>query len=385
MNQTDYGGFLRVVKIVFYIALGAVIGYIFFTYVFGYLIPFLIAYLIAMLIQPVVRAAQKKIRMPKKIATFLILLIVLLLIFTLVYFVIERVIYELNSILLTVQTSSKSLGDFNAYMDKFQSWVEDTIGRIPFLSSIDIEQTNQQIAQAIYDLLSKLSTSLINSIPNILGTMAKIVPQSIIFVIILIVSSFYIAFDFDKINSFLKAQMSASVNKWVTEIKLIFFDAISKYLKAYFTLLFITFCELAVGFLVIGLPYSFTLALIIAIIDVLPILGTGTVLIPWAVISLIQKDIFTGMALLILYAVITIVRQVIEPKIVGNSLGIYPVVTLICIYVGFNLFGFAGLVMFPVGVLILKTLNDTGRIHLWKNVESESKDPPKRFLQRKKK
>jgi len=136
----------------------------------------------------------------------------------------------------------------------------------------------------------------------------------------------------------------------------------------------IAYSELTVGFLIIGIDYAFIIALLVAVIDMMPILGTGTVLIPWGIIAIIQKDYFTGFALLILYAVVTVIRNIIEPKIVGKSLGLYPVATLISMFVGYNILGIAGIFLFPIIILILKNLNDEGKIRIWKNIKEDKED-----------
>jgi predicted PurR-regulated permease PerM len=111
--------------------------------------------------------------------------------------------------------------------------------------------------------------------------------------------------------------------------------------------------------------------LIVALIDLLPVLGTGTVLIPWGIIAIIQKDYFTGFALLILYAITMVIRNIIEPKIVGASIGLYPVATLVSIFAGFNIIGIPGMFIFPITVLVLKNLNDEGKINIWKKPDKE--------------
>ena len=116
------------------------------------------------------------------------------------------------------------------------------------------------------------------------------------------------------------------------------------------------------GFSILGVEYSLLLAVITAIIDVLPILGTGTVLIPWGIISLFQGNFVLGIGILVLYGVITLVRQIIEPKIVGDYIGLYPLVSLICMYVGLRLFGIVGLFLLPISVIMLKNLHDKGII-----------------------
>ena len=123
----------------------------------------------------------------------------------------------------------------------------------------------------------------------------------------------------------------------------------------------LTFVEVFVGLLTIGTRYAFLLAAVVAIVDILPVFGAGTVLIPWAVVSLLMKDYQTGMGLLALYGVITIVRQVAEPRIVGESLGIHPLATLVAMFTGLSLFGLTGMLLGPFVVMIAKEMLEAGR------------------------
>ena len=117
----------------------------------------------------------------------------------------------------------------------------------------------------------------------------------------------------------------------------------------------ITFSILLIGFLILKIPYALLLALLSAIVDMLPVLGVGTVLIPWAAVLLLQKNYYLGFALLILYAVCVLVRQVAEPKLIGKSLGLHPVLTLFATYVGFELFGVIGMLLAPFLALLART------------------------------
>ena len=106
-------------------------------------------------------------------------------------------------------------------------------------------------------------------------------------------------------------------------------------------------------------PYPLLLAVIISILDILPLLGVGTVLIPWALVEIIfSKDYYTGIGLFILYVIITVVRQITEPKIVAGSLGLSPLLTLIAMYAGLRLFGFFGIIIGPFALLIIKTVKE---------------------------
>ena len=140
-------------------------------------------------------------------------------------------------------------------------------------------------------------------------------------------------------------------------------------LKGYLTIMFITFIELAIGLTVLRVNNSVLLAVLISLIDILPVLGTGTVLIPWSLISLIMGDTFLGIGLIILYMIILIVRNIIEPKFIGKRIGLKPLVTLISMYLGLQLAGVVGMFIFPLAMAFLKNLHDTGVVKIWETEE----------------
>ena len=152
--------------------------------------------------------------------------------------------------------------------------------------------------------------------------------------------------------------------------------------------MFITFCELCFGFTILtalGImsnSYMVLIAIAIAIFDILPVAGSGGILIPWALISMVTGNIKQGIGLLVIYAVITVIRQYLEPKIVGDTLGVNPIITLAGLYFGLKLFGVLGMFIVPISVMTLKAFNDTGRIHIWKAPHpidaTEEKKPQKK-------
>ena len=144
-----------------------------------------------------------------------------------------------------------------------------------------------------------------------------------------------------------------------------FLSTLIKYLRSYLLLLFITFIEMLIGLFLLRAPYPLVMAIVIALLDLLPVIGVGFVLIPWSVWSFVIGRTPFGVGLLVLFAFHTILRQVIEPKIVGKNLGMHPLLTLIFIYVGYSVFGFVGIILVPVfTVLINITLgkNDTAKV-----------------------
>ena len=173
-------------------------------------------------------------------------------------------------------------------------------------------------------------------------------------------TAFFICFfmlkDKNIIVSFLKSTLNKNVYDSLIKAKRTTFSVAGKYLKAQLLMVFTTFLLLLIGFFILNVEYALLLAFLISLVDAIPILGTGTILIPWAVISLISKKSALGWGLLSLYGVCALTRQIAEPKIIGNKLGIHPLISIISIYVGVQLFGLWGLIIGPISAVLLKNL-----------------------------
>jgi len=361
---------LKIARFILIAVLTVACFFIFFNYLIFWFLPFILAWIIAFMIQPVVRFLNKKLKMPKKLAAVLFLLILFAVLGLIIFLAVDRIIYE-----LTFLSNNFSLIDFSNsvldVIDNFFVWLEKFINNIPFFGDgIIIEDIKEIINTEIGNAFSQFGADVLANIPSFIKSIVITIPKMLIYIIITIVSTFYIALDFTNINKFIALQIPPKARNIIIDIKSRFLEAIYKYIKAYSIIYLITYSELTVGFLIIRVKYAFVIAFIVALVDILPVLGTGAVLIPWGIIAITQKDYFTGFALLILYAAIVIIRNIIEPKIVGSNIGLYPVVTLITMFAGYNILGIAGLFLFPITVLILKNLNDEGKIHLWKNIDN---------------
>ena len=195
----------------------------------------------------------------------------------------------------------------------------------------------------------------------------------IVAVIITIVSTCFVTSDFTKITNFIMNQFPEERRNDFSRAKTILRSSLGKMAKAYAQIMGITFLEMLIGLFVLNLVgvyksgYIAIIAAATAVIDIVPVLGTGTVLIPWAVYSLIVGNYGLAIGLLIIYACISVIRQIIEPKLVAGQLGLSPVVTIFAMYVGLKLFGVLGMLLIPLLVIMLKLLNDEGIIKLWKS------------------
>jgi predicted PurR-regulated permease PerM len=131
--------------------------------------------------------------------------------------------------------------------------------------------------------------------------------------------------------------------------------------------MFITFCELCLGLTLLHVPHAIIISAVIALVDIMPVLGTGTVMVPWAIMEFIMGRGYSGLGLALIYAIITVVRNILEPKIVGHHIGLHPLVTLAAIVIGLKALGFAGMIFFPITIIILKHMRESGIVKLWKD------------------
>ena len=354
----------RIAIILFYIAVGIAAAYIFFKYLFTLLLPFIIAYLIAAMLQPAVRFLSKHAKVPKKLSVGVLVLVATTLLMLLCYLAINRVYTELTVLSQNVKGFIDHVRSDEQYAKNLIDRISDTI---PFVDMSDRlgemwANLDSELEAALLSLANKLSGSVL----PLLGNIIAFVPNAILTIVVVILSTYYLAVDYKKINKFIFAQLSDNAMQNVLVFKKEFVGTIVKFVRAYGLLALITFLELFVGFTILNINYAFLIALFISFVDILPVLGTGTVLIPWALFLLLFGDLYIGIALLIIYVVVTIIRQIIEPKVVGKYIGLYPLLTLVSMYIGLKALGLFGLVLFPIITIIIKKLNDEEKLRLFK-------------------
>ena len=214
-------------------------------------------------------------------------------------------------------------------------------------------------------ILTKVADVMGNFLTSTATTVAKSTPGILVSIIVTIVASCYIAKDYDHITNFIHTHTSQRVNVIISEIKEIFFKSVLKLFKSYLLLMTITFTELCLGFWIIGIKNPITVAAVVAIVDIMPVLGTGTVVIPWSIICMLLGDFWTGIALIALYLIVTVVRNFLEPKVIGDQIGIHPLVTLLAIFIGLRLFGVIGVIICPITLIIIVGLDKRGVINLF--------------------
>ena len=337
--------------------IGCIIGI---SYTLSILTPFVLGFIIACALKPITLFLTKWTKFRRKGAAIFVTTIFYTAISVLIGFIIVLIFGQVKELIITlpdiyfmyIEPTIKNVGNF---ITKFFAQLSPQI-------SNSIETSFQNLTLSFTNIMTEFSSKLINGVTGV----AKNIPLFLLTLIFTIVSSILISVDYNKVTSFFLRQFTPNMQKILLESKSFLINTVFKMVKAYIIILSITFIEAAIGLMLLGTEYAITLAVIIASFDILPFLGTGGIMIPWAIYSLVSGNVPFGVGLLILYAIITIVRNIIEPKIVGKSIGLHPLVTVTSMYGGLRLLGFLGLFFAPMIVLLVKHLNEEDLIHLYK-------------------
>jgi sporulation integral membrane protein YtvI len=339
-----------------YIAIIAVLAYLVFKYLTVLLLPFVIGFVFALVLQRPVTYLSEKTKIPRGIWSLVLVIGVIGLIigvlFLLSYLLYDQLLDLTTSLVANLpalqQRLSKILVHFSGWLDNLPPSVEQAVLSSP-----------SQIAEIAITFLSNFLTSTAT------GVIIN-VPSLLLTTVISVAACCFITIDYYKITNFILCQFTLRTQKVLLKSKRVFTKSIVKMLRGYSIVLLVTFVELFIGFLVLGIDYAAVLALLIAVVDILPVLGTGGVMIPWTVVNVVLGNFKLALSLLIVYVIVTIVRNIIEPKIVGGQLGLHPIITLSSMFLGVQVMGLVGLFGFPIGLSLLVYLNQRGVIRIMK-------------------
>ena len=308
--------------------------------------PFLVAIVIAFLLERVIEVIIAKTKISRKfIGTILVILLYVLFGF-IVYLIVSRLVRE--AVLIMNHIPQMYEYSIDAYRGIYNKFIK-AVNNIPSAMSENLYGIGMDIISKLTEYVTKFFNGVISFI--------MFLPHIMIYIIITFLATLFLVTDRRTISRYVKDSFPRRIIKKITKIINETISSLLKYLRAQVTIICITFIELLIAFLILKQPYPLTLAVLIAIVDALPILGTGTVLIPWAIYSaVVTGNMSLAIGLMVIYIIILIVRQLIEPRIVGGNLGIHPFITLISMYIGFKIFGLLGLIVGPIVMVIFKNV-----------------------------
>ncbi len=350
---------LRFLVIVLYAALGYVFIVFALPKLLSLFLPFILAFGIALISRPFTRFLHNKLKVPDKIAAFIALLIVVAVIALLITLLVNRLMFEFNNLVANLPKYIDTVQEnFNKASDSLWKYYD----AVPQNIADKIDEGVNGLAEGASSLIPIATQWTLLKATSV----ATMMPYTLFFIIAFFLGSYFMTADYERIGAFIKKNVPEKVTTRITQIKEYAITALLRYLKGLFIIMCVMFCVLLVAFWVLKINSALLLALVIALMDALPVLGMGLVLIPWGIISLIMGDISTGISLVLLYVLVVIIRQFIEPKIISSSLGLHPLITLIGMYLGFRLFGVGGIIIIPIIIIILVFLNRSGAIKIWK-------------------
>ncbi|MEH7108169.1 sporulation integral membrane protein YtvI [Bacillus sp. JJ1764] len=334
-----------------------VLGLFSFYYLSKVTYPFLIGLVIAFMINPLVNLFEKKAKMPRALGVFIALIIIFAVFAGLITLLVAEIVSGANYLANVVPKHLDTLINYSekyftaqilplydqisGYFNKLETGQQDTI-----INNI------QNVGKKIGTTVGSFIQNLFLGIPNILSW----IPNAATVLIFSLLATFFISKDWYKlrgIGSKILPDRAKSSSKTVfTDLK----KALFGFIKAQLTLISITTVIILIGLLILRVDYAITIALLAGIVDVLPYLGTGAVFVPWIIYEVIGGDMGLAIGLGVLYIIVLVQRQIMEPKILSSNIGLDPLATLISLFVGFKLIGFLGLILGPVTLVIISTL-----------------------------
>jgi len=313
-----------------------------------FFMPFVIGWVVAMIANPLVRFLESRVKLVRKHSSFLIVVAVLALVIGAGYFLISRLVIQGVAF-------AKELPALYNTLSAEVATAFNQLDRFSYMMPQDVQTSWDTFTVNVGEYLNLLVQKIASPTVEVAGNMARSIPNILVSMAVIIMSSYFFIVDRDKIVEFWKPYVPGGSKKYVGYLKQDVRKLIGGYFVAQFRIMFVIAVILVVGLFILGVSYSFLLGILIAILDFLPLFGTGTVLIPWAILKLISGEYIVAGGLAALYVLTQVVRQLIQPKLVGDTMGLSPLMTLLFLYLGFKWSGIGGMILaVPVGILVMK-------------------------------
>ncbi|MBQ0038393.1 MAG: sporulation integral membrane protein YtvI [Clostridiales bacterium] len=335
------------------------LGWLLLRYFLVWLLPFLIALALATLTEPVISYCRQKLHFKRNFTAAVFTLILVGGLLALSVWLVTQLLRQAYELL---EYLPQMLSHFPAVIDDLQQRLDGFCQACPASVRTWIDRALGGISTQLTQWVTSLSSTCLHA----LSAAVTALPQVFLFCATTALAVFFTVSSFPSVMAFFRRQLQSDSLETARGIKTDLLTTLGKWLKAQCILIGITFLELLAGLLLLREHYALLLAVLIAVIDALPVFGTGTVLIPWGALCLLAGNFPRGLALLALYAVITLVRSITEPKIMAAQVNLPPLAALLAMYVGFCTLGVVGMIFFPMLLLFVKQLCDSGYLKLWK-------------------
>jgi len=322
--------------------------------------PFVAGWIIALIASPMVRFFEEKLKIKRKAGSAFVIIAVIALVVLLLYLVGAKLVEEIIGLISALPEMWAAVeSDFSDISRNLNVFYK----RLPQNVQSGITDLAEEIAGLMGETLSKVSTPTINAV----GNFAKSLPTIIIGVIMALLASYFFVAEKKTVAEWLRKNMPSSIQIRYQMIKKSLVMAVGGYLKAQLKIEVWMYLLLVIGLSILKIDYALLIALGIAFLDFFPFFGTGTVMVPWAIIKILSGDYSMAIGLLIIWGGGQLARQLIQPKIVGDSVGVPPIPTLFLLYIGYKVGGVFGMIAaVPIGLIII-TMYTEGAFETTKN------------------
>ena len=352
---------------VIYFALGVGAAWLFFHYILIWILPFVISFVIARLIRRPIVWLSRRFSLSQRLSALLCSLVLIFSVSGLLYLMIRRIIYEAG--LLIAQ-----LPAVIARLPSLTAGLRGKLAQFIIAAPVELQGFLTSSVDNFLERGIAIPTNLYSCVGTFISSAVLSLPKILLFLAALILGTYFIAADYEGVTGFLIRQLPAGWRDKLTKAKGQVTHTLGRWLRAQLILIGITFVLLSVGFMLLGIDYFILLGFFIALVDALPIVGVGTILIPWSVISLFTGRVTEGVAIFVIFIVTTVVHSLIEPRLISRHIGLNPLLSVLSIYVGYQIMGFWGIVLFPVAAVTLIQLSQWGYLKLWKTGDEKKQD-----------
>jgi len=341
----------KILRTALFALAGAAAVWVFLRFLLPIVLPFLLALLAARLAEPAVGLLREKADFPRWLAAGLTVTVLYGLVGLLVYGLCRALCGELarftQELPLLLQSMVKPVNALHEKLDALASRAPDGL-------SVVLREKVDAFFRSGAGLAEKGYAGLFAFASRMLARL----PQTVLFLVTTVLATFMISSAYPTVLSFLRRLPPAAVRNRYAQLAGAMRGTLCGWLRAQGKLIGITFGIVTLGLMLLGVEFPLLFGAAIALIDALPVFGTGTVLIPWALVGFLRGDVRLGVGLLVLYGVAALTRQALEPRLIGRQLGLHPLLTLLALYAGFRLFGVAGMILFPLGAMVVRQFWD---------------------------
>lgn len=328
--------------------------------VFGvgrYVLPIMAPFVVAFCVAALAHAATQKMHFKRQSLSRLVSIILCAIFYAVLFVIIFLLGAKLISALIDIFKKIPGVVTdvLIPWLDSGAESLETAVKPVDTTLATWIDQMTSSMVKSISQFVTDFSTKAVVWATSC----ATSIPGLIVNIVIMVVSTFFMVMDFNQVCAFLVKCIPARQRELMQTSLHYAKTMIFVYIKSYSILFLLTFVELSIGFLILNVQNAVALALIIAVLDVLPILGTGGFLLPWALVMLIMENFKMAFGLLAIYLIITGIRNTLEPKMVGKQIGLHPLATLVAMLLGLRLFGLLGMIGLPVALTVANAMRRT--------------------------